>query len=136
MEKIAEGALHKMHVKHEAPVEYALNLGETALRINDFIGKQIKLVFDGNINCHNCGRKTKKSFNQGYCYPCFKKLAQCDRCIMSPELCHFDAGTCREPEWGEANCNIDHIVYLANSSKVKVGITRCLLYTSPSPRDA
>jgi hypothetical protein len=43
---------------------------------------------------------------------------------MSPEKCHFDAGTCREPEWGEANCMVDHFVYLANSSSVKVGITR------------
>jgi hypothetical protein len=25
------------------------------------------------------------------------KLAQCDLCIMSPERCHYDAGTCREP---------------------------------------
>jgi hypothetical protein len=52
------------------------------------------------------------------------KLAQCDICIMSPERCHYDAGTCREPEWGEKFCMTDHIVYLSNSSGVKVGITR------------
>jgi len=43
---------------------------------------------------------------------------------MKPETCHYDAGTCREPEWGESFCMQDHIVYLANSSGVKVGITR------------
>jgi hypothetical protein len=43
---------------------------------------------------------------------------------MSPEKCHFDQGTCREPEWAEDNCFVDHIVYLANTSGVKVGITR------------
>jgi hypothetical protein len=52
------------------------------------------------------------------------KLAQCDICIMSPERCHYDAGTCREPEWGEKFCMTDHVVYLANSSGIKVGITR------------
>ena len=53
-----------------------------------------------------------------------QKLAQCDVCIMSPERCHYDAGTCREPSWGEQFCMTDHVVYLANSSGVKVGITR------------
>ena len=43
---------------------------------------------------------------------------------MSPEKCHYAAGTCREPEWGETHCMIDHIVYLANTSGLKVGITR------------
>jgi hypothetical protein len=52
------------------------------------------------------------------------KLAQCDVCIMAPERCHYDAGTCREPSWGEQFCMTDHVVYLANSSGIKVGITR------------
>ena len=43
---------------------------------------------------------------------------------MSPEKCHFHLGTCREPEWGERNCMVEHVVYLANSSGLKVGITR------------
>jgi hypothetical protein len=43
---------------------------------------------------------------------------------VSPEKCHYHAGTCREPEWGEAHCMIDHFVYLANTSGLKVGITR------------
>ena len=52
------------------------------------------------------------------------KLAECDLCIMKPETCHFDKGTCREPAWGEAHCMKPHVVYLANSSGLKVGITR------------
>ncbi len=43
---------------------------------------------------------------------------------MSPEKCHYDQGTCRDPSWGEEYCFTDHYVYLANSSGVKVGITR------------
>lgn len=45
-------------------------------------------------------------------------------CIVKPETCHYDAGTCREPEWGEQHCMQAHYVYLANSSGIKVGITR------------
>ena len=51
-------------------------------------------------------------------------LAACDMCILKPEQCHFHKGTCREPEWGQRNCMVDHVVYLANTSALKVGITR------------
>ena len=118
------GKLRKMTTELVEPVEYALPLGDESVPMNQFLGKPISINFLGEINCVHCDRKTKKSFNQGYCYPCFSRLAQCDSCIMSPEKCHYDAGTCREPEWGEQNCMIDHFVYLANSSGVKVGITR------------
>ena len=43
---------------------------------------------------------------------------------MSPEKCHHDFGTCRDPQWGLDFCMTDHVVYLANSSGIKVGITR------------
>jgi len=108
----------------EGSVDYALPLGDELVPLNPFLGQSISLSFLGQIHCVHCGRKTKKSFNQGYCYPCFQRLAQCDSCIMSPQKCHYHAGTCREPEWGEANCMIDHFVYLANTSGLKVGITR------------
>ena len=44
--------------------------------------------------------------------------------MVQPERCHYAAGTCREPDWGEKHCLRDHYVYLANTSGVKVGITR------------
>ena len=105
-------------------VDYRLPLGESLLAMNENIGKTVKLTYDDEINCIACGRKTKKSFAQGHCYPCFRSLASCDMCIMKPETCHYAEGSCRQPEWGEANCFIPHYVYLANSSGIKVGITR------------
>lgn len=108
----------------EQPVAYQIRLGEHRLDLNPLLEKSIKLQFSGVINCVNCGRKTSKSFNQGYCFPCLQRLAQCDSCIIHPEKCHFDQGSCREPSWGEQFCMQDHIVYLANSSGLKVGITR------------
>lgn len=118
------GRLQKMAAALDEPVRYGLRLDDQTLPLNDLLGRHIELHFSGAIFCQYCDRKTNKSFSQGYCYPCFKKLAQCDICIVSPEKCHYSAGTCREPEWGEAHCMIDHVVYLANSSGIKVGITR------------
>ncbi|MEW6990248.1 DUF2797 domain-containing protein [Colwelliaceae bacterium 6441] len=120
------GALRKMTAQLDAQgkVEYQLPIGEQLIPLNELIGKPLTLTYHQHISCSHCGRKTKKSFSQGYCYPCMQKLAQCDMCIMKPETCHFDAGTCREPEWGETNCFIPHYVYLANTSGLKVGITR------------
>ena len=124
MKLIASGRLAKMTVSSHQHIPYLLNIGEQQVSMNPYLGKNIRISFNGEIRCSHCQRKTNKSFNQGYCYPCFKSLAQCDRCIMSPELCHYAQGTCREPEWGDRFCNQEHIVYLANSSGLKVGITR------------
>ncbi|XXF10571.1 DUF2797 domain-containing protein [Pseudomonas sp. D2-3] len=124
MVEVARGALSKMATTLDAPVQYAFRLGDEQIAVNPMIGKTLRLEFLGAIHCSHCGRKTKTSFSQGYCYPCMQKLAQCDLCIMSPERCHYDAGTCRDPGWGEQFCMTDHVVYLANSSGIKVGITR------------
>ncbi|EJO93552.1 hypothetical protein A471_12408 [Ectopseudomonas mendocina DLHK] len=113
-----------MKARLDAPVRYAFRLGDEEVPVNPLVGKHLRLEYLGAIHCTHCGRRTKTSFSQGYCYPCMQKLAQCDICIMSPEKCHFDQGTCREPSWGEQFCMTDHVVYLANSSGVKVGITR------------
>ncbi len=106
------------------PVQYQIPLDDQLVPLNDHLGEPIRIQYTGTIHCVHCGRRSNKSFNQGYCYPCFTQLAQCDICIVSPEKCHYDKGTCREPEWGEQHCMVDHIVYLANSSGIKVGITR------------
>ena len=118
------GRLRKMPAEAGDPVAYTIAVGDARIPMNDLIGKSLRLDFDGVIRCINCDRKTNKSFNQGFCYPCFRKLAACDSCIMSPEKCHYHLGTCREPEWGETHCMVEHVVYLANSSGLKVGITR------------
>jgi len=123
------GTIRKMRVElgtenNPDEVSYFLPLGERELPLNAHIGQRLSLEFLGNIACSNCGRRTKKSFSQGFCFPCMRKLAQCDMCILKPETCHFHKGTCREPEWGERNCFVPHFVYLSNTSGLKVGITR------------
>ncbi len=119
------GLISKMHTSlNMGTAQYQLPIGDKLLNMNDLIGEPIQLEFNGQINCSNCGKTTNKSYSQGYCYPCCQKLACCDLCIMKPENCHYHLGTCREPNWGLANCFSPHVIYLANSSGVKVGITR------------
>ncbi|MBD3610012.1 MAG: DUF2797 domain-containing protein [Gammaproteobacteria bacterium] len=119
-----QGDLAKMHTLLGDTVEYRLPVGKDFIELNPLLGKSFSLEYQGAIHCIHCGRKTKKSFSQGYCYPCFSSLAQCDMCIVKPEQCHFEQGTCREPDWAQDHCMQDHYVYLANSSGLKVGITR------------
>lgn len=94
------------------------------LELSGLQNKRIRLVSNGMIRCLHCATSIKKSYNQGYCYNCFLKLARNDLCILKPEMCHFHKGTCREPDWGKQNCFQKHTVYLANSSGLKVGITK------------
>ncbi|MCF4173289.1 DUF2797 domain-containing protein [Vibrio sp. McD22-P3] len=124
MSLLASGTLSKMRASLDSQVQYRLPVGEQEVELTSFIGKTLTLTHTGNIFCSSCGKKTKKSYSQGHCFVCMKKLASCDMCIMKPETCHYDQGTCREPEWGEANCMVDHFVYLSNTSSLKVGITR------------
>ena len=118
------GDLRKMRVEEGDPILYSLPVGDASVAVNPLLGETIGIRHTGNIHCVACGRITGKSFHQGHCFPCFRDLARCDGCIVRPERCHYHLGTCRQPEWGEANCLRPHIVYLANSSGVKVGITR------------
>ncbi|HZJ94987.1 MAG TPA: DUF2797 domain-containing protein [Thiopseudomonas sp.] len=124
MIELGRGAVSKMQIVLDEPAQYSFRLNDEQHELNALIGETLRLEFLGEINCTHCDRKIKKSYAQGYCYPCFTSLARCDRCIMSPERCHYAAGTCREPEWAQDYCMTDHFVYLANSTGVKVGITR------------
>jgi hypothetical protein len=119
------GLIQKMHTTlNGVNAIYNLPIGDEIINMNELIGKKISLSFNGEIRCFECGIKIKKSYSQGFCYPCCISLAKCDLCIMKPETCHHHLGTCREPLWGLENCFSQHIIYLANSSGLKVGITR------------
>jgi hypothetical protein len=118
------GNILKMRTSLSSPVKYELPIGDELVDMNSLVGKKIKFSYEGQINCISTGEKISKSYNQGYSFRASQKLAACDICIVKPELCHFADGTCREPEWGKANCFIPHIVYLSVSSHLKIGITR------------
>lgn len=126
------GQLRKLKTTLEKPVKYELVLFNNTsdnekrdyIELTSQVGKNISLKFTGNIFDIHDGEAIKKSYAQGYSYKNFISLAQCDTCIVKPEKCHYDKGTCREPKWGEEHCFIPHYIYLAKTSDVKVGITR------------
>lgn len=118
-----EGLLHKMEVELGDEVLYKLHLS-SSISINDFIGTEIQLSWNGRIVCPVCSSETKKSFGDGLCYSCFVTAPQAAECILRPELCTAHLGGGRDPEWEQKNHNQPHVVYLAASDIVKVGVTR------------
>ncbi len=118
------GNLTKMKTELLTPVQYTLRLGEEAIPLNEFVGKKVSLLFENQINCISCGRKTAKSFGQGFCYPCFMSSPENSECIIKPELCRGHLGEGRNPEWELEHHVQPHAVYLALSSGAKVGVTR------------
>lgn len=110
--------------RYEEPVGYELMIGEEKVDMNPWIGKEIRIQYTGRITCIHCGRKVKKTYNSGSCYPCFTTRPDNDLCIVKPHECHFEKGTCRDEAFAQTHCMIPHTVYLAISSGVKVGITR------------
>ena len=118
------GTLLKMETKLANPIEYELPIGDELVYMNHLIGKYIAFKWLKEIYCVACGRKTNKSFAQGFCYPCFLNAPETSECIFRPELCQAQDGVARDMEWAENHCLQDHIVYLAISSGIKVGVTR------------
>jgi len=119
-----QGYLSELTHEPQTPVAYTLTIGEHRIPLNDLLGTQIRLNFLNDKACCTCGRKVKKLYGGGYCFPCVTTLAETDLCIMKPHECHHHLGTCRDNEFAEKHCMIPHYVYLALSSNVKVGLTR------------
>ncbi|MBN1798103.1 MAG: DUF2797 domain-containing protein [Spirochaetales bacterium] len=105
-------------------VEYTLPIGEDGVAMNRLLGRQLEFRYLKKIYCIHCGALIKKSYAQGYCYPCFISLPETDACILRPELCRAHEGISRDLEWAKQNCLTDHYVYLAVTSGLKVGVTR------------
>ncbi|MDJ0759477.1 MAG: DUF2797 domain-containing protein [Woeseiaceae bacterium] len=124
LEAPVSGNLRKMRTRLDKVAHYSLPLDDVLVDMNARIGETIELSFSGIINCIACGRETKKSFGQGFCYPCFRNSPEASECIIRPELCRAHEGEARDMEWAEKYCLVEQIVYLARSSAIKVGITR------------
>ncbi len=121
---LASGTILKMRSEFADPVHYFLPLGETELSMNELIGKNLQFRFTGQINCISCGKKTKTSFGQGFCFNCLQKAPEASETVMRPELSKAHLGIARDMEWAREHDLIDHFVYLAISGELKVGVTR------------
>ncbi|UPT69393.1 MAG: DUF2797 domain-containing protein [Flavobacterium sp. JAD_PAG50586_2] len=118
-----EGVLTKMQTEFANPIQYYLVFETSFLSLNQLLGKTMEINFVG-YQCLNCSKK-KKIFRQGFCYDCFMSSASAGDWIMRPELskAHLDIQD-RDLEYEKRVQLQPHIVYLALSSEVKVGVTR------------
>ncbi|MDP2162252.1 MAG: DUF2797 domain-containing protein [Flavobacterium sp.] len=118
-----EGVLTKMQTEIGNPIQYYLVFENSFLNLNQLLDKEMEISFQG-YQCLNCGKK-KKIFRQGFCYDCFMSSAAVGDWIMKPELstAHLDIED-RDLVYEKKVQLQPHIVYLALSSEVKVGVTR------------
>tara|TARA_Y100001970_G_scaffold278099_1_gene383323 strand:- start:1492 stop:2298 length:807 start_codon:yes stop_codon:yes gene_type:complete len=119
-----KGQISKLTASLLSPIEYTLPIGNKQISINQYMGQKISIEFNGEIFCINCSNKIKKTFMQGYCYPCFLQSPQTSECIFKPHLCKAHLGESRDMEWSKNNCLTDTYVYLSLTSHLKVGVTR------------
>ncbi len=127
------GILLKLGVEDGEPVRYRLRDagtggGERAAdqALTPHVGVEVRLRFLGEIRCTLCGRATKSTYGDGYCYPCSQTRAEADLCIVRPELCHHGNPDhpCRDEAFAQAQCFQPHVLYVSLTSGLKVGITR------------
>ena len=118
------GQISKLISNLESPISYNLPIGKDKVPLNNLIGKTLTFKFDGEIRCVECNTKIKKTFMQGYCYPCFISSPKTSECILKPELCRAHEGKARDMQWAEKHCLQDQYIYLSLTSNLKVGVTR------------
>lgn len=118
------GNISKMGASREEMLQYHLPLGKRQIYMNELIGQGIQLEFLGQIHCIKCGKETKKSFAQGYCYPCFSTAPETEECVLRPELCRAHEGVARDMDYAGKHCLSEQVVYLSVTSGLKVGVTR------------
>jgi len=118
------GPIDKMIASYTHIVHYSFVAGDNVVSLNEYLGHKIKIDYLHKILCVSCGKLTKKSFGQGFCYNCFVSAPDNAECIIHPEQCRAHLGLGRDPEWEERNHNQPHHVYLSYTSNVKVGVTR------------
>jgi hypothetical protein len=119
-----QGTLEKLPAVHEDPVRYFFPGTDNQLCVNEMIGSDIKLRFDGVIHCISCGKRTRSAYGQGFCYDCFVSSPLNSECIIFPEKCRAHLGEGRDMVWEREFHLTEQVVYLSLSSQVKVGVTR------------
>ncbi len=118
-----KGTLVKMKTEYSNPIQYYLIFEDSFIHMNSLLSKHINIEHVG-FECLSCGA-SKKIFKQGFCYDCAQSSASAGDWIMRPELstAHLNIED-RDLAYEKSVQLQPHIVYLAWSSGVKVGVTR------------
>lgn len=107
----------------DCTVRYALPF-DPPIDLSARVGQPLTLRATGALSCVSCGKRVKKLFQQGFCYPCLVSAPEAAECIVHPELCRAHLGEGRDPQWEHEHHNTEHVVYLSFTGNVKVGVTR------------
>ena len=105
-------------------VHYTLRLGDERHDMAPLLGTEVAFRATGVLSCTVCGRRVKKFYGQGFCFPCFRDAPEAAECIVRPELCRAHLGEGRDPAWEREHHDAEHVVYLAWTGGLKVGVTR------------
>lgn len=118
-----EGVLRKMRTEIGKPIQYYLVFETDFLNVNQVLDKELNLAFI-KYQCLHCG-EDRPIYRQGFCRTCFFEIPAAGDWIIRPELstAHLDQED-RDIEYEKQLQLQPHIVYLANSSNIKVGVTR------------
>ena len=121
---MTSGILNKMRIDYDKPVQYTFVVSDNLISLNTCLNKNIRLLWTGKVQCF-CGRQLSEFYRQNFCYQCFWNAPQASPSIFKPELCTADLGVEeRDLAWEKEFQLSPHYIYLANSSGLKVGITR------------
>jgi len=118
-----EGVLRKMRTEIGSPIQYFLVFENDFINMNQGLDRELQIDFI-KFQCLNCG-EDRPIYRQGFCKSCFFETPRAGDWIMKPELskAHLDEED-RDLEYEKRMQLQPHIVYLANSSSIKVGVTR------------
>ena len=118
-----QGVLKKMLTENAKEIQYYLDMKTDFINMNQLLNKEITINFV-SYECLNCHLE-KQIYRQGFCKSCFFDTPNAGDWIMRPELSKAHLGIeDRDLVYEKAVQLQPHIVYLANSSNVKVGVTR------------
>lgn len=118
-----QGVLQKMQSEFGSPIQYYLIFESDFLNVNQVLDRTLEIKFL-KYQCLNCGLDLP-IYRQGFCKKCFFEIPSAGDWIMRPELstAHLDIAD-RDLDYEKKIQLQPHVVYLANSSNVKVGVTR------------
>lgn len=117
------GILTKMLTENGSPIQYYLNFNGEAVAVNQLLGEKIRIRFN-HYQCVECGRN-KEIFAMGHCKNCYFTSPLTGQWIIRPELSTAQLGKADRDLETETLIQLQpHIVYLANSGGIKVGVTR------------
>ncbi len=112
-----------MRVENGEEVNYFLEGNDGELALHEMLGNTLNMQFGGKITCINCDRVIRKTY-QGFCYQCFTEAPEAAACVIRPELCEAHLELENTSEWESRHHHQPHVVYLAFSGNLKVGVTR------------